>query len=73
MDDNRREIGNRIREIRESLGMSQAELAGRTGYLQPNIARIEAGRYAVRFDTLERIADALGCSVELVRKGVDDE
>ena len=53
MDDNRREIGNRIREIRESLGMSQAELAGRTGYLQPNIARIEAGRYAVRFDTLE--------------------
>lgn len=62
----RKRIGKRIYDLRMQKGMTQVQLSEATGVHQPNIARIEAGRYAANLDTLERIAKALGCSVDFV-------
>ncbi len=58
------ELAERVRKARESLGITQAELARRIGSTQPAIARLEAGGITPSFDTLRRIAAALG--LELV-------
>jgi DNA-binding XRE family transcriptional regulator len=61
----RNEIGNRIAQLREQQGMTQQELAEKSGILRNNISRIEAGRYNVTLDTLSKLSAALGCKVEL--------
>ncbi len=38
--------GNRIREFRERLGISQVELARRTRIASPNLSNIERGQIA---------------------------
>lgn len=62
----RKRIGERIRQLRTERGMSQIELAEKTGLVQPHIPRIEQGRYSVGFDTLQAIAKALGCTVDII-------
>ena len=62
----RKRIGERIRQLRMERGMSQIELAEKTGLVQPHIPRIEQGRYSVGFDTLQAIAKALGCTVDII-------
>lgn len=64
----RKRIGERIRQLRAERGMSQMELAERTGLVQCHIVRIEQGRYSVGFDTLQAIAKALGCTVDMVEQ-----
>lgn len=58
------ELAERVRQARERIGITQAELATRIGSTQPAIARLEAGGNTPSFDTLRRIAAALG--LELV-------
>ena len=58
------ELAERVRQARERLGITQAELAKRIGSTQPAMARLEAGGSIPSFDTLRRIAAALG--LELV-------
>ncbi len=55
-------LGARLRELRLEAGLTQAELARRTGIHRPNIARVEAGRHTPSLDTLARIANAIGVS-----------
>lgn len=62
----RKRIGERIRQLRTERGMSQTELSERTGLVQCHIVRIEQGRYSVGFDTLQAIAKALGCTVDII-------
>lgn len=50
----------RLRVERETLGLTQAELAGRMGTTQPTVARLEAGGVTPSLDTLHRAAEALG-------------
>lgn len=54
------ELGEQVRDLRESRGMTQAELARRIGSTQPAIARLEAGGVEPKFDTLDRVGKALG-------------
>ena len=58
------ELAERVRQARERMDITQAELAKRIGSTQPAIARLEAGGSTPSFDTLRRIAAALG--LELV-------
>jgi len=58
------ELAGRVREAREQLGLTQAELATRIGSTQPAIARLEGGGVMPSLVTLRRIAAALG--LELV-------
>lgn len=59
-------IGRRIEDLRKQAGLSQRDLAARCGIAQSTIYRIEAGKFAVRLDLLENIANALGRTVDLV-------
>ena len=54
-------VGKRIKEVRESKGLSQVELVGKMqGEIDPtNISRIESGRTNPTVYTLFRIAEAL--------------
>jgi hypothetical protein len=58
-----------IRQVRESAGISQAELARRLGVAQPSVARWESGRRNMHVDTLQRIADALNVNLEVIFSG----
>ena len=53
------EIGQRIRDARRALGMTQLDLALATGIRRPNVARLERGSNTPTLDTLERVAEAL--------------
>jgi DNA-binding XRE family transcriptional regulator len=59
-------LGQRLRELRRGAGLTQAELARRTGIHRPNIARVEAGRHTPSLDTLNRLASAIGVSTTQV-------
>ena len=53
-------LGARLRQLRKAAGLTQAELARRTGIHRPNIARVEAGRHTPSLETLARLASAIG-------------
>lgn len=57
--------GGWLKAVRESLGMSAADLAARTGTAQTSILRLEASEREgrVQLDTLRRAADALECDL----------
>lgn len=52
-----------VRDLRESAGLTQAELAGRAGTSQPTIAAYETGRKSPTLRTLARLARAAGQDV----------
>lgn len=56
-------IGDRIKKIRKSQGLTQKQLENKTGINQANIRKYESGRQNPKFETLEKIAKALGVSV----------
>ncbi len=56
-------IGDRIAEIREQLGLSQSGLAREVGISQSAISQIEAGERNPTYEMLRQIATALGVSV----------
>jgi DNA-binding XRE family transcriptional regulator len=63
-------LGRRIREFRESRGLTSKEVAERAGIAPQSLYRIEHGHHDVVFTTLRRILAAMGCSLkDLVRKG----
>jgi len=62
----RKRIGTKIRQIRESKGMEARVLAKLANIDAANFSRIEQGRYAVGLDILSRIAQTLGVKVDLV-------
>jgi transcriptional regulator with XRE-family HTH domain len=57
------EIGNQIKSIRKSLGMTQLELARRLGWNNSRLTNYERGYRQPRADVLRLIANELGCSV----------
>jgi transcriptional regulator with XRE-family HTH domain len=56
-------VGTRIRQRRESLGMSQKDLADAIGVTDPMIHRYEIGTNRLSASRLHAIADALSTSV----------
>jgi len=61
------EVAVTVRKLRESAGLTQAELAGRMGVSQPIIGRLEGAKdHQPRFDLLDRVAAAVGLGVRVV-------
>ncbi|WP_299443850.1 helix-turn-helix transcriptional regulator [uncultured Rhodospira sp.] len=56
-------VADNIRAKRESMGLSQEELADRAGYHRTYISSIERGKRNISIVTLEKISIALGVSV----------
>lgn len=64
----RRDLGQRIGNLRRSAGLSQDDLADHIGMERRSIQRYERGERDPRFSELLLVADALGVEVtELVK------
>lgn len=59
----RREIGQRLRELREAIGFTQAQVAEKLDMHRPTISEIEAGRRAVTSEELYSFAELYATSV----------
>ena len=56
-------VGNRIKELRNKLGISQEELGFRSGVHRTYIASLEVGKRNISISTLEKIVNALEVSL----------
>ena len=59
-------IGLRIMTLRKMAGLTQEQLSERAGLQRTHISKIEAGRYAVTFETIQAIAEAIGMTVDII-------
>src|SRR5512132_253670 len=57
------DVGGRLRELRESRGISMRTLATRSGLSANALSMIERGRTSPSVSTLYKLADALGVPV----------
>ena len=62
------DVAMQVIELREKHGLTQAQLAERSGIDQADISRIERGATNPTARTLQRIADALEADVRLVAR-----
>lgn len=65
-------IGDNIRDVRRSRGMTQAELAEASGLSRSYLADAEQGRYSPNVKTLQVIASALGVPTSALIDGVSE-
>jgi DNA-binding XRE family transcriptional regulator len=56
-------VSERIRTLRKSAGLTQEELAAKSGLPQSHISRLEAAKHSPTRMTLEKIAQALGVEI----------
>jgi transcriptional regulator with XRE-family HTH domain len=56
-------LGGTIKKKRTEKGLTQAQLAEKSGLQQSHISRLEAGRYSPSWKTLGKIAEALGIEI----------
>ena len=59
-------IGLRIMALRKLAGLTQEQLSERAGLQRAHIAKIERGKYAVTFETIQAIAEAIGMTVDII-------
>lgn len=71
-DEERKRIGNRIKELRQKRGLTARKLGEMSGISSCNISRVESGLYSIGFDMLTKIANALGCHVDLIEPDITD-
>ena len=67
------ELGHRITELRKQKGWSQTELANKIGLSYPQMSRYEVKGTQPPADTLKKLADALGTTVDFLINGATDE
>lgn len=69
LDHRNTELGEHIKMIRESKGLSQTELAYKIGKDQPSLNRVEKGKLSPTYGYLLEIADGLDVHIsELIPK-----
>jgi transcriptional regulator with XRE-family HTH domain len=56
------DLGRKLRRARELAGLTQEEVAERSGVHATEVSRIEAGKRDPRISTMERLAEALEVS-----------
>lgn len=57
-------LGNRLRELREEQGLTQAQLADRIGVSRKTVNTVENGVFVPSTVVALKLARALGCPVE---------
>ena len=65
-------IGLRIMSLRKMAGLTQEQLSERAGLQRSHIAKIERGKYAVTFETVQAIAEALGMTCDIIDSKLAD-
>lgn len=64
--DKRKAMGESIRAMRTAQGWEQEQLAEIAGISVANVRSVEAGKYAVNIDVLNKIAGALNAELRIV-------
>lgn len=59
-------IGDKVKEIMGSKGVTQKELARATGITQSNLSHIQNNRRPPSLENLVKIADALYCKTDVL-------
>lgn len=59
------ELSYQILQMRKKKKMSQAQLAKKIGTKQSNVARLESGNQNFSIETLDKIAQALNCKLNI--------
>jgi len=68
------DVAEWVNGARRSAGLSQRQLAERSGVPQPTIARIESGKQMPRADTLDRLLRACGWELDMsLRRGLGED
>ncbi|HEY5463998.1 MAG TPA: helix-turn-helix transcriptional regulator [Hanamia sp.] len=67
------ELGNLIRELRKSRGLSQEQLALQAEVDRSYVGGIERGERNVSFLTLVKIAECLDCDIAKFTKGIPND
>jgi transcriptional regulator with XRE-family HTH domain len=64
-------MGARLKQLREAAGLTQVSLAQAAGVSLRSFQQWEQGKRTPLFDAVVKIADALGCSLDVLagRKG----
>lgn len=66
---NKMEIGNRIKTLRKSLGITQMDIMNQTGISSGNLSSIENGNVLPSSTALVALSNILGCSIDYILKG----
>lgn len=64
-------VGDRIREIREELGLTLDKLADKTSISKGFLSDVETGKRDISSEYLLKIADAMGASLDYLLRGVN--
>lgn len=72
MSDIKERLGNRLRDLRESKGWTQEELALSAGISTSHMGRLERGERGITLDSLEKVTTALGVSFEELFRFMDN-
>lgn len=67
------QFNDRLRKARDARGMSQLDLANKTGLQPAAISHFETGQRSPSFDNLRKLADALSLSVDYLLGRIDEE
>lgn len=68
-----REVGQRIREVRERLGLTQDTVARHLGVTRPVVSNIEQGKRPLTLEELDKLADLFGYSPSYFLQGEPDD
>ena len=71
MTEDSKKIGQRIKKLRQEIGMSQQDLAERFGVLRPTISQMENGERKVIAEELIKLSDILNTSVQYLMGLID--
>lgn len=63
-------VAMKIRHLRETLGITQEELAKRVGYSRVSVVNIETGRQRIPLHQVEEISRALGVTTKHLLRGI---
>lgn len=66
--DKRKAMGDSIRSMRTAKSWEQEQLARIAGITTANVRSVEAGKYAVNIDVLNKIAGALNAELRMIEK-----
>jgi len=62
----RERVAKNIIDYRKSVGLSQENLAKRSGVSRSHLGKIENARYSMNIDTIEKIARALDIEADVL-------
>jgi transcriptional regulator with XRE-family HTH domain len=72
MTENSKKIGQRIKNLREEIGISQQDLANKLGILRPTISQMETGERKITIEELIKLSEILNASIQYLM-GLEDQ